>query len=87
MEPVQNENRFLKEILLKIGFIKEMGTTGGNKEVPQIFLPDSPYMQKYNLIHLTSYQFVTAQQAWVYKIYCWLRNSMFDKEGNRIPRC
>ena len=37
-----------------------MRTTGGNKEVPQIFLPYSLYLRKSNLIRLTPYQFVTS---------------------------
>ena len=52
-----------KEILLKIGFIEEMRTTSGNKEVLQIFLPNFPYSRKYNLLRLTPYQFVTSHQA------------------------
>ena len=30
----------LTEMLLEIGFIEEMRTTGGNEEVPKIFLPN-----------------------------------------------
>ena len=33
----------LKEILLEIGFIEEMRTTWGNKEVPQSLNHDSSY--------------------------------------------
>ena len=33
---------------------KEMRTTRGNKEVLQAFFHISPYLQKYNLIRLTS---------------------------------
>ena len=50
----------LKELLLKIGFIKEMKTTLGNYEVPLIFLPNSPYSRKYYLLRLTQYQFATS---------------------------
>ena len=62
-----------------------MRTTKGNKEVPQIFLPNFPYLQKYNLIRLTPWQLVTLQQAWeLAKIFRWLKNTTFDDEGNRI---
>ena len=44
-----------KEILLKIGFIEELRTTRGNKELPQTFFHYSPYSQKYVLIRLTLY--------------------------------
>ena len=37
-----------REILLEIGFIEEMRTTGDNKEVSQTFFHISPYLQKYN---------------------------------------
>ena len=40
----------------EIGYIEEMRTTSGNKEVPQIFstIPNSFYSRKYVLIRLTS---------------------------------
>ena len=44
-----------KEIPLEIGFIEKIRTTWGNKEVPQIFLHNSLYLQKYDLIRLTLY--------------------------------
>ena len=52
-------DQIVKVILLKIDFIEEMRTTWGNKEVPQIFLPDFPYLQNCYLPHLTPYQFAT----------------------------
>ena len=54
---------FFKDILLEIGLIEEMRTTGGNKEVRKIFLPNSLYSRKYYLLRLTPYQFATSQQA------------------------
>ena len=48
-------NLLFKEILLEIGFIEEMRTTSGNEEVPQTFFHNSLYLQKYDLIHWTSY--------------------------------
>ena len=44
--------REFKEILPEIGFIEEMRTTSGNKEVLQTFFHNS---RKYNLIRLTPY--------------------------------
>ena len=38
-------NRFI-EILLEVGFIQEMITTCGNKEVPQLFHPQFPLFAK-----------------------------------------
>ena len=43
----------LKEILLEIGFVEEMRSTWGNKEVPQTFSPNTPYSRKYVLICCT----------------------------------
>ena len=40
-------------MLLEIGFIEDMRTTLGNKEVPQTFFHNSFYSRKYNLIRLT----------------------------------
>ena len=45
----------LEEILLEIGFIEEMRTTWGYKEVPQTFFHNSPYLRKYDLIPLIRY--------------------------------
>ena len=46
---------FFKEILLEIGFIEEMRTIWGNKEVPQTFFHNFLYLRKYDLI---SFDFV-----------------------------
>ena len=40
----------LREILLEISFIEEMGTTWGNKEVPQTFSTIPFYLRKYRTI-------------------------------------
>ena len=45
--------RYCQEILFEIGFIEEMRTTCGNKEVPQTFFHYSEFL-KYVLIRLTS---------------------------------
>ena len=50
-----NYRIFVKEILLEIGFIEEMRTIWGNKEVPQTFFHNFLYLRKYNLICLTPY--------------------------------
>ena len=50
-------------MLLEIGFIEEMRTHLANEEVPETFLPNSPSSQKYNLMRLSAYQFVTSHQA------------------------
>ena len=39
-------NKSIKEILLEIGFIEEIRTTSGNKEVPQILIHVSLYTRK-----------------------------------------
>ena len=61
-----------KEVLLEIGFIEEIRTTCGNKEMPQTFFHNCSYSRKYVLIRLTptigKYVFrifVTSQ-----KVYC-----------------
>ena len=48
-----NYRIFVKEILLEIGFIEEMRTIRGNKEVPQTFFHNFFYFRKYDLIRLT----------------------------------
>ena len=65
-----NYRIFVWEILLKIGFIEEMRTIWGNKEVPQTFFQNFLYLRKYDLIRLTPYHcqprirnFVTLQKA------------------------
>ena len=46
----------LKEILLEIGFIKEIRTTVLEViKVPQTFFHNFTYSQKYDLVHLTPY--------------------------------
>ena len=52
-----NYRIFLKKILLEIGFIEEITTIKGNKEVPQTFFHNFFYLQKYDLIRLTPYHF------------------------------
>ena len=44
-----NYRIFVKEILLEIGFIKEIRTIWGNKEVPQTFFRDFLCLWKYDL--------------------------------------
>ena len=48
------ESTFLKEMLLKIGVIEELRTSGGDKEVPQTFFHNLLYSQKCSLFHLTT---------------------------------
>ena len=43
----------LKDTLLEIGFIEELRTTSGNKEVSQTCFHNSLYSQNYDLIRLT----------------------------------
>ena len=43
---------------LKIGFIEEMKTTWGSKQVLQTFSSNSLYSQLYHLIHLSLYHLV-----------------------------
>ena len=42
-------------MLLEIGFIEEMKTNRGNKELRQVFLTNCPFLRKYYLLHLTQY--------------------------------
>ena len=65
--------RYCQEILFEIGYIEEMRTTCGNKEVLQTFstIPNSSYSRKYVLIRLTSTignpafrNFLTSQKAY-----------------------
>ena len=65
-----NYRIFVKEMLHEIGFIEEMRTIWGNKEVPQTFFPQFPLFAKYDLIRLTPYHcqpcirnFVTLQKV------------------------
>ena len=46
-------------MLIEIGFIEEMRTNWGNKEVPQIFFHDSFYSRKNDLIRLNPYHWQT----------------------------
>ena len=48
--------RYCQEIQFEIGYIEEMKTTCGNKEVPQTFstTPNSSYLRRYVLIRSTS---------------------------------
>ena len=46
---------FAEEILFEIGFIEEMRTNWGKKEVPQTFFHNFLYLRKYDFIRLTSY--------------------------------
>ena len=50
-----NYRIFVKEIRLKIGFIEEMRTIWGKKEMPQTFFHNFLYLRKYDFIRLTSY--------------------------------
>ena len=51
--------------MFEIGFIEEMRTTWGNKEVPQTFFHNFHNSQKYDLICLTPYH-------WQLRIaHCW----------------
>ena len=36
----------LQKILLEVSFIEDIRTTWGNKELPLMFHPDSPYSRK-----------------------------------------
>ena len=47
------KKHLLKEILFEIGFIDEVRTTSGNKEVPQTFFHHSPHLRKCILIRFT----------------------------------
>ena len=65
-----NYRIFVKEVLHDFGFIEEMRTIWGNKEVPQIFFHNILYLRNYNLIHLIPYHcqpcirnFVTLQKV------------------------
>ena len=45
-----NYRIFVKEILLEMGFIEEMRTIWGDKEVPETFFHNFLYLRKYDLI-------------------------------------
>ena len=61
--------KLVKEIPLEVGFIEEMRTAGGNKEMPQTFFHNPPHSRKHVLIRAIGNpafrNFVTSQ-----KIYC-----------------
>ena len=73
----------LKRYCSKSVLLKKWELLWGNKEVPQIFLLNSPYSRKYKVLRLTQYQFVTSHQIWVCKNFS-LWNAMFDEDGKRI---
>ena len=71
-------------MLLEIGFIEEMRTIWGKKEVPQSFFRNFLYLRKYDLIRLTpNYRqscirnFVKLQMACC-KNSCKLRNAIIN---------
>ena len=55
----------MKKVLLEFGFIEEMRTTRGNKEVFQTFFSNFFYLRKYDLIRLTPYLW----QPWISQFY------------------